>query len=255
MAAIHSVLAGSGDGYITVFLTIAANTSNYVLNTGKVSGYVPGATNVILTINSGVTIGGSQGAAAFTVDGSWSANDRLRVVNLGSIIGAGGQGGQGGDLSGAGRTNGQPGGTALLASRAVTFDNQGTLAGGGGGGGGSGRTFGTTFGGGAGGGGGAGIPPGAGGNSYAVGSPDPALSAGAPGNTSSGGSGGYSYYGADSPYTDRGGSGGNLGQPGSPGQTSVSGETGTAPGQAGYSVVGNANISWLAVGTRLGAVV
>jgi hypothetical protein len=62
MAAIQQMLIGLKPLAIssTTNLLISANTQNYVLNTAKVAGYVPGSANVVLTINSGIYVGSSS---------------------------------------------------------------------------------------------------------------------------------------------------------------------------------------------------
>lgn len=251
MAGIHCGLAGSGDGYITVFLTIAGDTNNYVLNTAKVPTYVAGATRVVLTVNAGVTVGGGSSGAAFTVDTSWASLDKVEVVNNGKIIGFGGAGGTG-STAPAG-TNGSPGGTALVASRPVRFTNNGQLLGGGGGGGASAFDgyidpyysgyFECVSGG-----GGAGVNPGSAASAGAGNISQPA-SNGSPTN------GGAGAVGGSLGYT--GGAGGNPGQAGQSGTGSPQYNNYRPPGTggaAGFYVQGNTNVTWVANGTRLGNV-
>lgn len=268
MAAIHNMLAASGDGFITVFLTIAANVNNYVLNTAKVANYIPGATRVVLTINPGVTVGGS--GTALTVDGSWHERDKLQIINNGDIIGAGGSGG-------ASITNslmpanmqayaGASGSNALLVSAGagrpkVEVQNLGTIAGGGGGGGasggyvyignnGDGSDFVASYGAPCPGGGGAGVAPGGGGGgnwgAHISGSGE-VMTSPQSGSRSAGGAGSYTSVFS-------GGTGGALGQPGGAGFGDGNAASAQSGGAGGYAVIGNASITWVATGTRLGAI-
>ena len=87
------MLAGGG-GRVKPTITISASTQNYTANTSKVTGYVPGGTDVTFVINSGVVVGSaSTGSYAFTVDTSWNVNDSVTITNAGTVIGAGGNGG------------------------------------------------------------------------------------------------------------------------------------------------------------------
>lgn len=246
MAAVHNMMAASGDGYVTAELTIASNVNNYVLNTAKVANYVPGATRVVLTIDAGVVVGsGSPGSPALTIDTSWAARDKVEIINSGYIVGAGGAGGESGSPGNNAEYFPAPpfnpvhaggGGTALLANRAAAVANQGVVGGGGGGGGARSATdfLPNT------GGGGAGQVPGAGGGGVSV-------VASRPGTLTTGGA----SAGSDGTPMN-GGSGGNLGQPG---QATYTGSIYDAnPGAAGYAVIGNSNITWIATGTRLGAI-
>lgn len=254
---------------LAVYITISSNLSNYFLDTSKINGYIAGLTDVFVTINSGVyvySVSSEAAYGAFGIDGSWAAGDTISIVNNGFIIGMGGAGGRGnGDLVG---TAGSSGGRALVAGRAVSVTNNGTIAGGGGGGGGGGSGF-EYYGGGeetiivrlAGGGGGGGrtgltnSPGGisSGGVEWAAGA------SGQVGTLSSSGSGGAGgsapFYGA---YGGTGGSGGTYGTSGSSGSSAnimtPSGGGPKAGGAGGAAVVGNSNITWIATGTRLGAI-
>ena len=81
----------------------------------------------ILNISSGVTLGGTGGTAALTIESDLGGS--LLIVNAGTIIGTGGAAGS----SGAGGN----GGNAILNSGGsiVSVTNSGTISGGGGGGG------------------------------------------------------------------------------------------------------------------------
>lgn len=252
MAGIHNALAGAGAGarpQITVNIT--ANQTNYVFNTAKVSGlgYVPGSSDIVFNIGSGVILSASStGVYAGNVDTSWAAGDTVRINNNGGVIvGVGGVGGGGQGNTGAGA--GAAGGPAFIAQRPISFNNGGTIAGGGGGGGGGaearngyndgkGGTVCIGAIGGAGGGGGR-----------------SSAAANAAGGATGGGTGTYSGPGAGGPAVagypgcasgSAGASGGGWGAAG--GTSFYSG------GAGGAAVAGNSNITWVATGTRLGAI-
>jgi hypothetical protein len=171
---------------ITINLTIAANTNNYVLSDFlSATSYYPGHSIVNLYVNSGVIVGsGTVGTPALTIDGLISG-DLINLTNNGNIAGAGGQGGAAGSYSSvtsgggkyttgkggsispygspkgiytAGTTSvtsvpgrpGEPGGPALYVTYQTNLVNNGTIAAGGGGGGGGGGPTGGQGGGGAG---------------------------------------------------------------------------------------------------------
>jgi hypothetical protein len=255
-------------------ITIASNTNNYDLYTAVSANpaYVPGATTITATINSGVTVGStSSGTYAFSVPSAFGAGDIITVVNNGTVLGAGGSGGNGvAPGTGPGvQPPGNPGGNAVYVNRPTTINNAGTLAGAGGGGGSSGSAIvqgGLTpkgaplrgYYGGAGGGGGAGVNPGAGGGGSA---PGPAP--GSSGSSTAGGAGGGRYTGSPgSWYRGAGGTGGARGANGAAGEPQ--GPAGpTTPteqwppgggGTAGRYMTGNPFVTWSATGTRQGGV-
>lgn len=243
---------------VQIALTLSANTANYTLNTAKVSGlgYVAGSTDVTLTINSGVFVSSaSTGSYAFTVDTSWNAGDSVTIVNNGTIVG---RGGNGGDSACCGVNNGFSGGPALQVSRATSINNgSGRIAGGGGGGGTGFGNFincifckgqppcscGTICLGGAGGGGGIGGSTGGAGSNCTGGSSNP----GGNGTLTAAGGGGTTPG-----YSNSAGAGGGYGSAG--GNGANSGGTGGSGGAAGAAVVGNSNITWIATGTRNGSI-
>jgi len=254
---------------IAVNLTITSNTSSgyNLLTQAQANGYQAGISDINLEISSGVYVGSpSSGTSyALTVSG-FTSGDAINVTNYGNIVGAGGTGGTGGVCCASVAPSGGAGGRAILAEYAMTIENYGTVAGGGGGGGGGGACKshnGTQTGCGAsGGGGGAGFAFGDYGNG----------SSGITGTGQNGGTGGFTSAGAGGPlvvaiggqqsgsYGGAGGDGGGLGQSGSSGQTSYVNyydwfaQTGGSGGSAGYYAVGNSNITWSVVGTRLGNV-
>lgn len=237
--------AGNAGGPVEIALTISGDTHNYNIFANRGSEYEAGNSIITLTINSGIYVGStSTGTPGLTIPTDFDAGDQINIINNGFIVGAGGNGGAGGQTSGhqVGLSGGA-GGPAILASRAVTITNNGTVGGGGGGGGGGGYkqyctsyygSFCTGYGvsnGGAGG-GGAGYNAGSGGSK---------TSGGGGGSSSGNGSGG------------NGGSGGGLGSAGSSGAASSS-YGGGAGGAAGNYANGNSNITWATTGTRVGGV-
>jgi hypothetical protein len=201
------------------------------------------STKVVATISPGIYISSnSTGTAALTVSGSFPAG--VEVVNNGFIIGMGGAGGNGHTYSGGGGTNGSAGGTAFLAQTPLTFTNSGTIAGGGGGGagGGSGSTTdksGTII---VNGGGGGGGRSSAAANSAGGGGTFP----GSIGTLGAPGAGGSNGGGSGGAWGTAGSNGSNLAQ--------TPNRSPTAAGAGGAAVSGNANITWVATGTRLGAI-
>ena len=238
-------------------VTISANTVNYVLSTSVVTGYVAGVTDVTLTINGGVFVSSaSTGTASFIVNTSWAAGDTVTIVNNGTIVGRGGAGGSNGGSGGAG-------GTGLQVLRATSVNNVNRIAGGGGGGGGGGGAAGNgaSI---AGGGGGGGIGNGTAGVDAGAGTLTTAGSGQGAGASSGICTIGETQYGS---FADRGvgGSGGGYGATGGGGaagnfstsgvgQCTGSGFSGGTGGAAGAAVTGNSNITWIAFGTRNGAV-
>ena len=202
------------------------------------------------TVQSSTTITASSSSNdALTVDGSWAGG--VTLINSGTVLGEGGNGGTGGAWTGT-AGSGSAGGDALTANVAVTVQNNGSLIGGGGGGGGSGgyrSNSGSNI---AGGGGGGGAPDGSGG---ASGGGWGGSNAGSNATSNSGGSGG----GSGSPWNMLGGSGGNRGASGNAGNTSsICDQYGCGSpgggGAAGYAVRGNSNITWTANGTKTGSI-
>ena len=81
---------------VVINLTISANTNNYNIWNSKGGSYAAGNTDVILTINSGVAVG-SAGINSYALDTGtgWNANDTITIIHNGTIIGKGGNGGNG----------------------------------------------------------------------------------------------------------------------------------------------------------------
>ena len=247
---------------ISQTITISANQTNYVFNTAKVTGYQAGLMDITLVINSGIFVSSNTtGGAGLLVDTSWSPGDTLAIVNSGFIVGMGGSGGNGAyriSKTGYPATAGGGGGLALQAQRAVSVNNAGTIAGGGGGGGagdirsvvspGEPPTSTTVYGGGGGGGrtGSTNSPGGAGGyNSPAT---EQAGRPGNPGTLSAAGTGGSGSFPGTGGYS--GATGGGWGAAGSSG----AGPDSSGGGSGGAAISGNSNITWVATGTRIGAI-
>jgi len=205
---------------------------------------VTSGTKVIIHVNKiiGSSKSGDNHVALKT--GNWDSNTNLDLQNYGSILGAGGDGGNGGGRSTT-KTDGTRATSGLGVSYPLEIYNYGTIAGGGGGGNGAsgnssssrrrfrcgwwceGRRRSRRRSQGGGGGGGAGFPVGSGGSGY---------NAGSDGDTTGGGSGGSGQgRGAGG-----GGDGGNLGV--------------AAGGSAGRAIIisGSGSVSKPVPGTILG---
>jgi len=236
----------------TFNLTISSSQTNLNLNSFALSSGWNGTSNLIVTINAGVYVyATSTGNAGLTINGSFP--NGLSLINNGYITGKGGNGGTGGRGGAQAGTAGSAGGTALAVSSACSITNNNTIGGGGGGGGGGAPT---AVIGGAGGGGGGGASFGAGGPGGT------ALSGGrtgAPGGSgtqiSPGGGGGGVGDGRPNTAGGTGGSGGGLGSAGATGGRSQDNTYGgQGGGAAGNAITGNANITWVATGSRLGPI-
>lgn len=266
---VPSGVISMSDGYgksNTFSFTISSNQTNVNLRTLAVSAGWDLYAKVIATVSSGIYVSSNAvGTPALTINGDFPSGAEL--INNGFIIGMGGNGGAGGTVpTTSAAPAGLSGGLALSVSVPVSLNNVGTIGGGGGGGGGGGVLMDTdmVFGW-AGGGGGGGrssaalntVGGAAGGNNYYQNSRNP--QPGGAGTVSAAGGGGIggaapnaNYYGGS------GGSGGGWGTAGTTGQTAV-GEAypvyaGGSGGAGGAAISGNTNITYIAVGTRLGAI-
>lgn len=122
---------------------LSANQTNYNLFTAL--GSPAGVRHVTLVINSGVVISSSSPSnPALDTGSGWAVGSTLKIINNGSIRGAGGAGGNSnatfadgdGTPSYSGSLNGGAGGDALKLTLTTTIDNSsGEIFGGGGGGG------------------------------------------------------------------------------------------------------------------------
>jgi hypothetical protein len=262
--------------------TISSNQTNANLRTLAVNAGWNESTKVVATIGSGVYCGSDTvGTPGLTISGSFPGG--VELINNGFIIGRGGTGGNGSYRISGGNlipgSAGSSGGIALSVSTAVTINNTGTIGGGGGGGGGGGMGVGefSVFKGpsgsvylGGGGGGGGRSSTAANGNAGSKGldvqigstAPFTAGQNGTAGTNSaagSGGSGGSWAPGYDSSkgLSGAGGSGGNWGSSGASGAGGFgfgAQTPGFGGGGGGTAISGNSNITYIATGTRLGAI-
>jgi hypothetical protein len=125
--------------------TISSNTIDYNLKSAAIAaGWNQTDTMfATVTINSGVYVyASSTGAYAFDTGSTFPTGTTLALINNGTIIGKGGNGGTAGYfLLGSGFQSGSAGaaaGPALIARYAISITNNGAINGGGGGGGGGG---------------------------------------------------------------------------------------------------------------------
>ena len=267
----YRALAGVASGQISMSnfygkanqfaFTISSNTTDANLRTLALAAGWNGTSQVVATIGSGVYVYSTSTATpALTINGSFPGG--VQLINNGNIYGWGGNGGNGGGYGGNyyGASTGATGGNAVTASVAVTITNSGIISGGGGGGGGGGYAqyndgkFISALGGGGGGGGRVNAGGGGGGGGGGV-QPRPGTAGTSASLTTNGtgGAGGTTagYYGGT------GGAGGNNAASGSSGNSGVANhsQSGGAGGGAGGSAVsGNSNITWVATGTRYGAI-
>lgn len=205
-------------------------------------------TDALLFTNSAIISSNTTASPALTISGSFP--NGLVFVNTSYIVGMGGSGANADSV-------GSAGGGALSVASSVTITNNGTIAGGGGGGG-------------------AGISwvwngldrstPGSGGGSGLTQAPAPGplypgTSVGGQPSQYDSGTGMYStpgasqnwgYGGRASSYGGAGGAWGAQGQQG--GNIDGLSGGGYLGGAGGAAVTGNSNVTWLATGTRNGAI-
>jgi hypothetical protein len=243
---------------VVIELTIAANTTGYNVFLQAGAPMIPRVVQV--TVNPGVVVSSTSPSAPAFVSGALRPGSELRIVNRGTITGAGGAGGNGGGYINASadpQSAGSPGGAAISTTVPVVIDNtSGNIwGGGGGGGGGAVATVTNVLGGGGGGGGGAGIIAGAGGAGGPAfsGAQYPVGTAGSPGTATAGGAGGVggnsgtypSQFSGGRGIGGTGGAGGNPGLPGARGGDGNLGGTGRPGGAAGNAVALNgAAVTW-----------
>jgi hypothetical protein len=267
-------LAGAASGTITmgglrgksnrvaINLIISSNTQNYNIFANKGLTYIPGKSDVTVTINSGVVVGSAL-TSSFAMDTGtgWTSGDTINIVNNGTIVGAGGNGGNApaGGTNASG-TDGAGGGTALRLLYATSIQNNNIIGGGGGGGAGGSTGY---YGYGGGGGGGAGSISGSGGTGFVNGSSGTNTNGGNGGNGGGGGVGGgggsagnNGTNGIGAWYHDiGGGGGGGLGGSGGNGSFTSGVPAPASGGTAGAATSGAGTYgTWLATGTRYGAV-
>jgi hypothetical protein len=212
--------------------TISSNTTNYNLQSAAfAAGWNMVAPLIAtITINPGVTLYSTSSPTPAFDTGAMPAGSSVNVINNGTIVGASGLGGAGGIGSGNSGAAGGAGGTGLRVTGATSVTNNGIIAGGGGGGGGDGGFSETDF----------------GGNYVSE------LGGGSGGNGA-----GINTAGL------RGGARGQAGTAGIAGLVSFNWDTqtqwfngnstGGAGGAGGAATQGNAYITWVATGTRIGA--
>jgi hypothetical protein len=254
---------------VTINLVISGNTQNYDIYANRGPTYVPGISNLTVTVNPGVFVGStSTGAYAMLVPSAFSPTDNVTIINNGTVLGAGAGGGAG--VNGPGTPNtggtGGTGGNAIYVNRPTTITNNGAIYSGGGGGGGSSGIDATggpikaptvVLNGGGGGGGGGGFNAGGGGAGGNFGPGGNFGAPGAPGGTLTGGAGGLAATGGWTGARPQGGSGGGVGAGGAAGVSQPSAPNIGTPGGGGgtgFYLVGNPFVTWPAFGTRAGNV-
>jgi hypothetical protein len=204
---------GSGGGLKSFGVVLGSNRTNYDLAADLQTGYGwdgLSPVNVSVTVSAGVIVNASSTALpTFAID--LPAGSKVTLINLGSIIGRGGNGGV---------ADSRAGGTALSTTVATSVDNQGMIAGGGGGGG-------------------AGLGSGGGG-----------LHAGQNGTQTAAGNGGAGdtcTSGCASVWSGAGGNGGARGAGGGNGSAGDNGGGGSA-GAAGKYLAGAGQVTWINIG-------
>jgi alpha-tubulin suppressor-like RCC1 family protein len=233
----------------TVNISISANTSQVNLMTLAGDPSLPA--NYIFTIETGVIVYSTSTAVAAITTGAFPALSTLKIVNNGSIIGKGGNGGNGRDEN-TGIDNGDPGGPALSLGYPVSIDNtNGFIFGGGGGGGGGGAESTSIFSaiywgdGGGGGGGRSGLSNSSGG---AKGNSTNGVDgvAGSPGTLAAPGAGGAGGEYSPTVQGTAGGAGGQYGTAGSDGADEGA-AVGGSGGAAGKAInLNSQSVTWLA---------
>ncbi len=79
------------DAVAATVLTISSNTNNYDIGAAAIAAGGDKSTPVILTINSGVTVGSTSSSTAAMYTGTgWSNGTTITIYNNGSIAGASG---------------------------------------------------------------------------------------------------------------------------------------------------------------------
>ena len=132
---------------VTINLTISSNTQNYQISQQRGGTYEAGFTDITVTNNSGIIVGSTAVGTASLATGAapnYASGDTIKIVNNGSIVGKGGNGGAGMANNGTGVAAGQAAGDAIDIAFPTTVQNASGAkiegAGGGGGGGGRGST-------------------------------------------------------------------------------------------------------------------
>ena len=132
---------------VTINLTISSNVNNYQISQQRGGSYEAGFTDITVTNNSGIIVGSTAVGTASLATGAapnYASGDTIKIVNNGSIVGKGGNGGAGMANNGTGVAAGQAAGDAIDIAFPTTVQNASGAkiegAGGGGGGGGRGST-------------------------------------------------------------------------------------------------------------------
>lgn len=132
---------------VTINLTISSNVNNYQISQQRGGSYEAGFTDITVTNNSGIVVGSTAVGTASLATGAapnYASGDTIKIINNGSIVGKGGDGGAGMANNGTGVVAGQAAGDAIDIAYPVTIQNASGAkiegAGGGGGGGGRGST-------------------------------------------------------------------------------------------------------------------
>lgn len=250
-----ALLAKKGRSVVDIVISTAVQNYNIWTVASASPNYIAGKTDINLTINN--VIGSSTvGGNSLSVPNQFTTGDEITITNNSTVIGKGGNGGNGGLFINPIRSEGESvTGAAINAAYPVTIINNGTFAGGGGGGAGGAprQPSPPVIYGGGGGGGGAGSPGGTGGSAGTPGSGLTSLIAGSPGNNGTvpaGGNGGA----AGGPGATAGGPGGGQGADGTPTAGTPNSPGTFAGGTRGFYASGNPLITWQTTGTRLGRV-
>jgi hypothetical protein len=242
---------------------IAVDTWDLDLKAAHDEHYSPAKSGdvVIVTIKAGVLVSASTTSLyALTNPNTWAAGVIINlIIESGAIVcGLGGSGGDGGIFptffTYTDAQDGENGGNAVFVNYALSINNLGIIGGGGGGGGGDAGesiTSGvTTYYNGSGGGGGAAL------GAAGLGSVGGVGVSGVDGSVAMDTTGGVG--GTIGALHGVGGTGGNLGADGTDGDDGVNGAFtyyGGTGGLAGDCIHGNSYITWVATGTRYGAIV
>ena len=132
---------------VTINLTISSNVNNYQISQQRGGSYEAGFTDITVTNNSGIVVGSTAVGTASLATGAapnYASGDTIKIVNNGSIVGKGGNGGAGMANNGTGVAAGQAAGDSIDIAFPTTVQNASGAkiegAGGGGGGGGRGST-------------------------------------------------------------------------------------------------------------------
>jgi hypothetical protein len=254
-----SMFNGYGKSSAFVFnQTISSPTNDYNLRNAAIAGGWDQvlALNATVTINAGVFVGSTSTATpGFTTGSTYPAGSTLAIINNGSIVGRGGNGGGGGGSGGGGGAGvvNSSGGARGTSAGPANAGNPGTNTAGGTGGA-QGSAAPTSP---------AGNPAtagGSGGLALQVQYASTLTNNGTIGGGGGGGGGGGVNFvpfppvpGSVITINRPGGNGGSLGVAGDAGAAGTDIANGVG-GAAGGAITGNSNITYLATGTRLGAI-